>query len=229
MQSVRTYRQARMRNHFSYDLWKYLLIVAVCWMGWELVYTQTTYRSPQDKRIDVYIMSATASDELVEAFLKPLWEETVPEMELVEGVSMIPGSADDFYTGQVLMTRLAAGDGDIFFLPQDIFKQYALNGAFLALDDYVESGAIRLDDLDVKSARLTIIDDDTGIASTRLYGIPTDTLYGYMDGMQFDNRNAVMAIAVNNQNEANVIPFFNALIQAGRADKPEWLKEAEQQ
>ena len=48
-----------------------------------------------------------------------------------------------------------------------------------------------------------------------------------MDGLQFDNRNAVMAIAVNNGNDDNVVTFFNALLQAGRGEKPEWLEEAE--
>ena len=36
-----------------------------------------------------------------------------------------------------------------------------------------------------------------------------------VNGMQLDNRGMYAAIMVNNGNDANVIPFFNALLQAG--------------
>ena len=227
MQMAKNLQQARLKQHLVYDGWKYALVIAICWFGLDLLYTTTAYRSPQDKRIDVMIMSATASDEVVQAFLKPIWEEATPDMELVEGVSLLPGSTDDYYSNMNLTVKLYAGDGDIFLLPQDNFKNLALSGAFKPLDECVSSGQINIDGLNVDSARLTIVDEETGKASTRLYGIPTDSLYAYMDGLQFDNRNAVMAIAVNNGNDDNVVTFFNALLQAGRGEKPEWLEEAE--
>ncbi|MBQ4435759.1 MAG: hypothetical protein IJJ80_10895 [Clostridia bacterium] len=227
MQAEATFRQERLKKHLTYDVWKYLLVIVACWMGWELLYTATAYRSPQEKRIDVMIMSATASDELFESFLKPIWEEATPDMELVEGVTLLPGGVDDYYSNINLTVKLAAGEGDIYLLPQDTFKQLALNGAFVGLDQYIADGLINIDGLEVDKARLTLVDEDTGKATTQLFGIPTDLLYGYMDGLQFDNRNAVMAIAVNNGNEDNVVTFFNALLQAGRGEMPEWLRDAE--
>ena len=227
MQTARDFRKTRLKQHLVYDGWKYALVIALCWFGLDLLYTTTAYRSPQDKRIDVMIMSATASDEVVQAFLKPIWEEATPDMELVEGVSLLPGSTDDYYANMSLTVRLYAGDGDIFLLPQDVFKNLALGGAFKPLDESISEGLINIDGLNVDSARLTIVDEDTGKATTQLYGIPTDSLYTFMDGLQFDNRNAVMAIAVNNGNDDNVVTFFNAMLQAGRGDKPEWLKDAE--
>ena len=229
MESVRTFQKARLRNQLSYDIWKYLLVIALCWFGWDLLYTQTAYRSPQDKRIDVYMMSATTSDESVSAFLKPLWESAVPDMELVEGVTLLPGSADDYISSMNLTVKMAAAEGDIYMLPQDVFKTSALNGFFVPLDSYIAEGRIDISGLEVDRARLTLVDKETGKATTALYVIPTDTLYGFMDGMQYDNRNAVMAIAVNSGNEENTVTFFNALLQAGRGEKPEWLQQAEEQ
>ena len=43
----------RLRNHLTYSGWKYLLLVIASIFVWNLVYAQTAYRSPQDKRIDV--------------------------------------------------------------------------------------------------------------------------------------------------------------------------------
>ena len=227
MEAAKTYRQARLKKHLTYDFWKYLLIVALCWFVWDLLYTTTAYRSPQNKRIDVMIMSATASDEVVGAFLKPIWEEATPDMELVEGLSLLPGGPDDYYSNMNLTVKLYAGEGDIYLLPHDVFKNLALGSAFVSLDQYIADGRINIEGLNVDKCRLTIVDEEKGTATTALYGIPTDSLYGFMDGMQFDNRNAVMCIAVNNGNDENVVTFFNALLQAGRGEKPEWLEEAE--
>lgn len=226
MQAVTSIRHNRLKNHLSYDIWKYVLVVALCWFGWELIYTATAYRSPQDKRVDVYIMSSTASEDSVQAFLQPLWEQAVPDMELVEGVILMSGGADDYYTTMNLTTKIAAGEGDIYLLPQDVFKQYALSGAFLPLDQYVDQGEIRIDGIDTATARLTLVNDETGEAASHLYGVPTESLYGLMNGMQYDNRDAVMAIAVNNGNDENVVRFMDALIQAGHGEKPDWLNEA---
>ena len=227
MQAAKTVRKTMLKRHLVYDGWKYLLIIALCWFGWDLLYTTTAYRSPQDKRIDVMIMSATASDEVLEAFLKPIWETATPDMELVEGVSLLPGSADDYTANVNLTVKLAAAEGDIYLLPHDVFKNFALNGSFMGLDQFIADGVINVEGLKLDSARLTLLDEETGAATTQVYGIPTESLYGFMDGLQFDNRNAVMAIAVNNGNDENVVKFFNALLQAGRGEKPEWLQEAE--
>ena len=219
----------KIRNHLAYDFWKYLLLVAGIWFGVDLLFTSTAYRSPQDKRVDIEIMSATVTDDLMASFFQPLWQEAVPEMELVEGSILTPMSDEDMYSDMVLLTRLAAADGDIYMLPMSKFKSLATQGWFLVLDELVEDGTINAEGLSLDSCRLTVVNEETQTAQTHLYGIPTDTLYGFMDGLQYDNRGNVMAIVVNNGNDDAVIRFFNALLQAGRGDMPEWLQTLEQE
>ena len=70
--------------------------------------------------------------------------------------------------------------------------------------------------------------DDSGkpISTTQhLYGIPLDNFYGFMSRMALDNRNMYAVITVNNMNDENVIPFFNALLDAGRGEKEAWMTE----
>ena len=45
--------------------------------------------------------------------------------------------------------------------------------------------------------------------------------------MLVGNRGMYAVIIVNNQNDENVIPFFNALLQAGRGEKEAWITEAQ--
>ena len=217
-----------LKHHLNYGLWKYALMAACVIMGWSLIYTATTYRSPQDKRVDVYILSNTASDEMVEKFLEPVWKETVPEMEVVNGVVM--SLLDDYTTTMQLMTYMAAAEADIYFINEQYFKSYASQGYFLELEDLVESGRIDACGADLTKGYVTSVDEyddqDRPVkTSSHLYGIPMDSFYGFMGGMQLDNRGMYAVITVNNQNDENVIPFFSALLKAGQGEKEEWITE----
>lgn len=216
------------KNHMTYSSWKYFVMAACVIFGWSLIYTTTAYRSPQNKRVDVYIQSNTASSESIQAFLDPIWKKTVPEMETVNGVAM--STIDDYTTSMQLMTYMAAGEGDIYFLTEQYFKSFAGQGSFLALEDLVADGTIQVDDVELSKGYVAYVEEydenDRPIKTSRhLYGIPLDSFYGFMGGMQLDNRGLYAVIIINNQNDENVIPFFNALLQAGRGEKEDWITE----
>ena len=218
------------KNHLTYSAWKYVVMAACVILGWSLIYTTTAYRSPQNKRVDVYIQSNTASTEMLQAFLEPIWKETTPEMETVNGVVMT--LIDDYTTSMQLMTYMAAGEGDIYFLNEQYFKSFAGQGSFLPLDDLVANGTINVGDVDLSKGYVTYVEEydenDRPIKTgSNLFGIPLDSFYGFMNGMLVDNRGMYAVIIVNNQNDENVIPFFNALLQAGRGEKEAWITEAQ--
>ena len=220
--------KALVRNHFTYSSWKYLLLVIFGIFGWSLIFTMTAPRIPEDKRIDLYAMTYTATQESMDAFLKPIWEEVTPEMESVSSVVLVQG--DEYSSYMQLMAYMAAGDGDIYFLDEQFFKSFASQGAFLPLEELVENGTINVGDLDLTKGYVTMIseydENDQPLKSEmHLYGIPMASFYGFMDGMQFDNRGMYAVILFNNQNDENVIPFFDALLEAGRGEKEEWIAE----
>ncbi len=216
------------KHHLAYSSWKYALVVIAAVMGWSLVYTTTAYRSPQEKRIDVYVQSATTTSEIMEQFFKPIWEAAVPEMETVQGYTLL--STDEYTTNMQLTTYVFAGEGDIYFLTEQYFKNLASTGACLPLEGLVEDGTLQLDGIDLQKGYLTVVDEydekDQPVSTSRhLYGIPLDSFYGFMNGMQVDNRGLYATIMVNNQNDDNVIPFFSALLQAGKGEKENWVNE----
>ena len=221
------------RSHMTYHGWKFVALLVLGIAGWALLFQMTAYRSPQDKRIDVYFSSSSASTEMCDAFLKPLWDEVTPDMETVSSVALMPSA--DYTAAMQMQVYLATGEGDIYFLRMDDFKTYAATEAMLPLDEYLESGLINAEGIDLTAGRVKVVDEysDEGVpvysGVEHIYGIPTDVLFGFMDGFMLDNRGMVMCISAANQNEENVIPFFNALLQAGRGDKPEWLTQQEQQ
>ena len=180
------------------------------------------------QRIDLYAMTYTATQESMDAFLQPIWEEVTPEMESVSSVVLVQG--DEYSSYMQLTAYLAASDGDIYFLTEQFFKTFAAQGAFLPLEQLVEDGVINVGDLDLTKGYVTMVSEyDENYqplkSEMHLYGIPMDSFYGFMDGMQFDNRGMYAVILFNNQNDENVIPFFDALLEAGRGEKEEWIQE----
>ena len=224
--------QETIKHHITYSSWKYILMAVLVVMGWSLIYTTTAYRSPQNKRIDVYIQSNIGSQEVIDAFLEPVWKNTVPEMETVS--SVILSTVDDYATTMQMMAYMAAGEADIYFLNEQYFKSYAGQGGFLPLEDLVADGQLNVSDIDLTKGYVAYVEEydehDLPVkTSQHLYGIPLESFYGFMNGMQIDNRDMYAVITVNNQNDDNVIPFFNALLEAGRGEQEDWMTEKTEQ
>ena len=102
-----------------------------------------------------------------------------------------------------------------------------------SLDSYVADGVIDTEGLDLSAGYVQrqLDYDDNGFVTYEetpiLLGIPMDQLYGYVNGMQLDNRGMVMGITIHSNNEENVVKFMNAFIRAGRGENP-WTDGEEQ-
>lgn len=217
-----------MKHHLDYHGWKYVLLVVLAVAGWSLIYTMTRPIAPADKRIDIYIQSETAMEENIRAFVDPLWQEVVPEMEEVNTATLLV--SDEYNASMQMMVHIGAVDGDIYLMDEEYFKRFARQGAFVPLEGLIESGKLNVDGIDLeKGYQDNVLEYDENdvpkVIENHLYGIPLESLYGFMTEMQVDNRKLYACIAVNNGNEENVIRFFDAMIQQGRGEKPDWMQE----
>ena len=213
-----------LRTHFTYYFWAYILAIVAAIFGWNLLYTMTAYRSPENKRIDLYIQSSTVTQEMAQAFMQPVWEEHVPDMEVVESI-LLSSNAQDYYGDMQMMVYIMAQEGDMYLLNSADFKSYASQGVFIDLQPYIDDGKLDVSDIDLSAGYVAPVDENGIPASDRhLYGIPLYSLYGLMEGMGLDNRDMIVGVTIFNGNEENVIAFLNGLIDAGRGEKPEWLQ-----
>lgn len=218
------------REHFRYHFWYYLLILVLSFGLWNLIYTQTAYRSPESKRIDFYIQTLTADQDSVNAWLENLRLNAAPEEEVVQAVLLMPsGGGNDYMTTMQLTTYMGAGEGDIYILETADFKRYAAQGVFVDLGPALESGIINAEGLELRAGQVALVETtaDGGlrtVGGNRQFGIPLYELWGFANELKFDNRGLVMAVAVNSGNEEDTILFVNALIQATRSEKPEGLQ-----
>jgi len=209
----------RIRTHFAYNSWKYLTIVLASIFGWNLLYTMTAYRSPEHLRVDLYIQSATATNESVDTFLKPIWDEYIPDMETVSSVLLTSTTKEDPYANMQLSVYIMAQEGDIYILTTEDFKNYASQGAFIDLTTYVENGMLNLEGIDTSAGYVATVDvDGIPTGEKQFFGIPAYKLEGFKSGMNVYNNDLVIAVTSFSHNEENVIKFLNGMIDACRTE-----------
>lgn len=215
-----------LKHHLDYHGWKYIVLIGLSFALWSVVYTVTRPVAPNELRIDVYVQSETASQELMEAFAVEIWQEAVPEMQEVNIASML--STDEYNASMQLMTHIMAGDADIYLLTDEYFKRLSREGMLMKLDDLVAEGRLQTADIDLtrgyQDCVLETDENDVPVRTERhLYGIPLYNRYGFMTQMQIDNRQLYACIVVNNGNEENVVKFLDAMLEKSRGEKPDWL------
>lgn len=223
--SIKTPLTARaLKNHFTYGSWKYLLLVVAAVFGWNLIYTTTQYRPPDDKKIDFYVASNSADSEALNAWLEAARLSDFPDMELIEPYVIMEGS-EDYASQMQLSTYIMAGEGDVYLLEADRFKTYAAQGAMLPLDAYVADGTIDTQGLDLSAGYVTI--EETG--ERVLAGIPADSLFGLINQFGVDCRGRVLSIMVRSGNESNAVKFVDYLLKHMQEPAPDWLTAPVQQ
>ena len=210
--------KAVLKHHFAYNLWKYILLIIVSVFFVDIIYTTTAYRSPEDKRIDVYIQGATVNQSHIDELFEQMRIDLLPEVEIIRSAFLLSGSQEDMYAAQQLTTYLAVGEGDLYFLQSEDFKRYAAQGVFIDLSQAVSDGKLDVEGLDLSSAYVAIQDYDSEkdiMISTdhkRLYGIPAVSLEGLLSEFGIINQDLFIAMTIFNGNDENVLHFLNELI-----------------
>ena len=120
-----------LRQHFTYNWWKYLLLAVIGFFAVDLLYTVTAPRIPEEKKVEFYIYGYSNQDQLDE-YMAGVNRDYMPDMEFM-GSHLITN--DDTYGPMMLMTYMAAGEGDVYLLPRDQFLSLAAQGALLPLED----------------------------------------------------------------------------------------------
>lgn len=192
------------RQHFTYAWWKYALLAVLAVFGWNLIYTVTEYRSPADKKIDMFVFSY-GENELMNAYIEQIRTTYMSDME--EMTSYFVG-VDDTYTAMQLSTYIGAGEGHLYILPKDYFQSYASQGAFLPLED-VPGLTDMLTEAGISYDRGWRTEEDSG--EKHLYGIPLADFPG-LSAYLYDTSDLYISITVANGNDENSYKFLQRFL-----------------
>ena len=159
-----------LRQHWHYNGMKYLVMIVAISVVWNLVYTTTRYRPPQDKCCDFFISSSTGNQEALNAYLETVRVNDLPEMEQMTSAFL---TTDDYYASAQIMTYFAAGEGTVYLLPATTFQNYAAGEYFVPLDGYTDLIA------DAEAAGIPLDKGWRTVTETgerHLYGIPASLM-----------------------------------------------------
>lgn len=206
-----------LKNHWAYSWWKYLLLSCICIMGVNVLFTTTAYRSPEHKKIELYVCNGYVDQAALDEQVSKMFFARFPEQEELTAMNLNLAS-QDVYIRMQFTTYLAAQQGDVLLLEESEVHQLAEAGAdnaFLELTPYIENGTIDLQKLGVQPLALR---DSTG--QEGFYAIPADSLYGLFElGNAPENSYLCLtSFGGNEDTAAAVIPMLFELYQT---EKPE--------
>ena len=197
----------RVRNHLTYAWWQYVLLVCLAVFGWNLIYTTTRYRSPEHLKVEWYGEGyvATEQQEQIGALLAGLHGELFPDME---EVTFTPVAYDDTYGNMQLIVWASAGQGDLYTLSEEAYKNLASSGAMLDLQPYIDDGTLNVEGIDLKKGYVT--DAETG--KRYLTGIPMESLTG-LESYGLAPQGKVMSILASGGNTENTMKLMKWLLE----------------
>ena len=205
------------KHHWSYNWWKYLLLVFFCVAAVDVTFTMTAYRPPEEKKIEIYILNSYCDTAAMQAELEPLFFAAHPEQEELT-ILNINLASDDMYAAMQFSTYAAAQQGDVCLMPRSEVVKLSTDGAeyaFMDLTPYIESGVIDVQDIDLSAGRMKSSTGEEGI-----YAIPADSLYGLL-AYGNDPAGSFLCIMDYNGNEDTSAAVLSLMIERYRTSRPE--------
>ena len=204
---------ANLREHLRlYGAVYAVLLIVACFVA-NLLWTMTAPQIPEDQRILIYLADAWSDV----APLEPLSEKLLgtaqtvdPAIHAVDFESLIYADPETDSTGvMVLMTRLAAGEGDIFLAGKNAMDALISSGACLPLDEYYEDGWLN----QLEPMYANIADSETEEVHRVLVGLKLDSLTKLQELGAFYTEGACLALIVNSPNIDSSMKVAEGLVE----------------
>jgi len=212
---------ARIKNHWHYSWWKYLVAAIVSALLVDMLFAMTRYRPPANKKIELYLCNGYADAAVVHEKLWPALLEVSPDQEEMS-VLNINLSSDDMYSNMQFTTYIGAQQGDVLLLPASSVRNFAPEGgdtAYMELTPYIENGLLDLGDIDLSAGMMPSEDGTMG-----LYAIPADSLYGLTDA-DCDPAGGMLVVMGYSMNQENAVKTINLMFDLYQTEKPDWYDQ----
>lgn len=198
----------KIKNHLTYSLWKYALLIVIAIFGWNLVYSVTQYQPPEEKKVILGVY-AYADETGMNEYMEQVRQTAMPDMEEMIASIIMP---DEMYGDMILSTRIAARECDIYLLPRTQFQNYAAQGAFMPLDTVLPDLIAELEAAGVSLSRGNRANDELG-GEKHQYAIPTAMMTELQNMLMVDVSDMYLCVFFETDNNDNVLKFFEQLVR----------------
>lgn len=193
-----------LKNHLSYNWWKYLLAIIAGTFLVDLLFTVTAPKIPAEKEVQFFIYGYSNSEALT-AYMDRIHETEMSDMESVTFSTL---TMDSTYGPMQLTTYIAVGEGDLYYIPREEFLSYASGGAFCPLENDEElMEMFNAAGMNLRRGWRTLDGSD----ESHLFGIPADLLHGLMNYCYAED--GYLAVIVSGGNIENTMKFLRILVR----------------
>lgn len=207
---------ARLKEHIRKYSPVYIAGIVIMLFVSNILYTSTAPRVPAENEVLIYLVDGVTDAEPLNDLAAQALETLQPSDATLQAVNLATvmySDPEDYNSQMLLMTRMVAGDGDVFLASSDAM-QYIVNSEIcLPLDEYLESGW--MDGLGLEPVYAT--DEETG--ETYVAGLSLDSLDVLTEWGVIYNEGACLVIAANGTNQETsmrVIEYMVREIAEGR-------------
>ena len=197
----------KIQNHLHYSSWKYILLAVVAIFGWNLIYTSTAPQIPEDKKVVMGIY-AYGEQENIDGYMEQTRLTLLPEMLELSSQYITP---DEMYGDMILSTRFAAHECDIYILPRAQFQSYAVQAAFMPLEEVLPDLVADLEAAGVSLSRGYRTAEETG--EKHQYGIPCASMTALQSMLLCDMSDMYLGVLFETENNENVLKFTEYFIR----------------
>lgn len=203
----------RVLNHFRYSFWIYIIIVVASIAIWDILFTVTAHRAPEDKKIEFYIANSPQFD--VEGFndyLENIRISYMPDMEEIRAVGLIDASDNDVIGNIQLNTFIFSNQGDFYIISRERYKSYAGAGAFVELSDFIKMNNMDANSINFEKAFINIPKTEEQEELKGIFAIPLSSLQA-LKKYGANINDTYICLLVNNGNDNNCLKLLQYLIQ----------------
>ncbi|MBR4710846.1 MAG: hypothetical protein IKP10_02360 [Clostridia bacterium] len=204
----------RLRQHFRYGWWKYAVALVLIVAGLNILFAITSPRPADNQKVELFVFGA-AREDVFNVYLEDVRAKQFPKQE-----QFTASVYTELNAGQVgIGTRVMAGDGELFLLPEDLFRSYAQDGVLVALDEQPDvMAALRELGIPADSGRSIGWDD-----KTHLYGVNVSAMPVMASWLIDRSKDQYLCIRINNGNDETALQLFTWLLRDLRTPSPETL------
>lgn len=205
---------AALKEHLRKYFWVYLIGVAACLIGTNLLWTTTAPHPTNEQTVTIFLADAFSNPAPLSGLAQRMLEETKPYDENLKQVDFesLMYKEDDYTSSMLLLTRLAVGEGDAFLASQAAMDALVQSEVLEPLDSYVESGW--LSEYGLEPYYGTVTDEDEGTSATLLAGLKLDRYTVLQDMGAFFNEGAYLCVASNGGNVDTTMKALECMMAA---------------
>lgn len=197
--------KANIKTHFTYNWWKYVLAIPGIFLLWDLLFTTTHYRTPENQKLEWYYQGIVQY-ETEQRAAEIIADVAAAVADDVEETSFVIAGTDENYGVMQLYVWMAAGEGDIYTLTE---AEFSKDGTMMVpLQPYIDDGTLQVGNLNLKKG--IVKDADTG--EKVLCGIPGKYFPGLIE-QGFDTTDMTFCVLVTGGNVDTSVKALNEMLQ----------------